>query len=98
MSDAIDVGLGALDTIASDLDGAAAGLEGLAGSVPRGVDAGPMTAVVASMLSQVVNSAGNVSTALSGAAESVRLARSYYQRADAESAAGMDQIRRVMEL
>ncbi|WP_210649130.1 hypothetical protein [Nocardioides sp. SYSU D00065] len=97
MSGGIDVDLGVLDTIASDLDGAADGIEGLAGSVPRGVDAGPMTAVIASMLSQVVSSAGNASTALSGSAESVRLARSYYQRADADSSAGMEQIRRVMQ-
>jgi hypothetical protein len=49
------------------------------------------------MLSQVVDSAGNVSVALTGAADSVRLARSYYQRADAESSAGMDEIRRAMQ-
>lgn len=93
----IDVDLGALDTIASDLDGAAEGLEGLAGSVPRGIDAGPMTAVVASMLSQVVTSAGNVSTALSGSAESVRLARGYYASADADASADMDAIRQAMQ-
>jgi hypothetical protein len=97
VSGGIDVDLGVLDTIAGDLEGAASGLESLAGSVPRGVDAGPMTAVVASMLSQVVTSAGNVSTALSGSAESVRLARGYYERADADASAGMDRIRRVME-
>jgi hypothetical protein len=93
----IDVDLSVLDTIASGLDCGAAGLEGLAGGVPSGVDAGPMSAVIASMLSQVVDSAGNVSVALTGAADSVRLARSYYQRADAESSAGMDEIRRAMQ-
>lgn len=93
----IDVDLSVLATVASGLDSGAAGLEGLAGSVPSGVDAGPMSAVVASMLSQVVDSAGNVSVALTGAADSVRLARSYYQRADAESSAGMDEIRRAMQ-
>lgn len=93
----IDVDLSVLDTIASGLDSGAAGLEGLAGGVPSGVDAGPMSAVIASMLSQVVDSAGNVSVALTGAAESVRLARSYYQGADAESSAGMDEIRRAMQ-
>lgn len=97
MSGGIDVDLDVLDTIAGDLEGAAGGLEGLADSVPRGVDAGPMTAVVASMLSQVVTSAGNVSAALTGSAESVRLARGYYERADAESSASMDRIRQVME-
>ena len=97
MSGGIDVDLDALDTIAADLEGAASGLEGLAGGVPRGVDAGAMTAVVASMLSQVVTSAGNVSTAFTGAAADVRLARGYYERADAESSAGMDRIRQVME-
>lgn len=93
----IDVDLSALDAIASGLDGASDALEGLAGGVPRGVDAGPMTAVVASMLSQVVTSAGNLSQALSGSADNVRLARGYYQRADADAAADMQQIRRVME-
>lgn len=97
MSGGIDVDLDVLDTIAGDLEGAASGLEGLAGGVPRGVDAGPMTAVVASMLSQVVTSAANVSTALSGSAESVRLARGYYERADADASAGMARIRQVME-
>lgn len=97
MSGGIDVDLSALDTIAGELEGAASGLDGLAGSVPRGVDAGPMTAVVASMLSQVVTSSGNVAAALDGSADAVRLARGYYERADAESSAGMDRIRRVME-
>lgn len=96
MSGGIDVDLDVLDTIAGDLDRAASGLEDLAGSVPRGVDAGPMTAVVASMLSQVVTSAGNVSTALSGSAESVRLARGYYERADSDASAGLDRIRQEM--
>lgn len=93
----IDVDLSALDAIASGFDAAADGLESLAGSVPRGVDAGPMTAVVASMLSQIVTSAGNTANALIGSAESVRLARSYYERADADASADMNQIRRVME-
>ena len=97
MSGGIDVDLGALDAIATSLDGAASGLEGLAGGVPRGIDAGPMTAVVTSMLSQIVTSSGNLSTALGGTAESVRLARGYYERADADASADMDQIRQVME-
>ena len=95
MSD-IDVDRGVLDSIAGDLDSAASGLEGLADSVPAGIDAGPMTAVVASMLSGIVDSAGNVSTAMSGSADAVRLARRYYDRADADSAAGMDRIRQVL--
>lgn len=93
----IDVDLSVLDTIAEGLDSGASGLEGLSGSVPSGVDAGPMTSVVASMLSQVVDSAGNVSVALSGSADNVRLARRYYRRADAESSAGLDEIRRSMQ-
>lgn len=93
----IDVDKVVLDTIAGDLDAAAEGLEGLAGSVPAGIDAGPMTAVVAGMLSQLVTSAGNVSTAMSGSAASVRLARAYYERADADATTGMEAIRRVMQ-
>lgn len=93
----IDVDLSVLDTIAEGLDSGASGLEGLSGSVPSGVDAGPMTAVIASMVGQVVDSAGNVSVALSGSADNVRLARRYYRLADAESSAGLDAIRRAMQ-
>lgn len=93
----IDVELSVLDGIAQGLDAGASGLEGLSGSVPASVDAGPMTSVIASMLSQIVDSAGNVSVALSGSAESVRLARGYYQRADAEASASLDAIRRAMQ-
>lgn len=93
----IDVDLSVLDSIAEGLDRGAAGLEALGGSVPSGVDAGPMSAVIASMLGQVVDSAGNVSVSLSGAAESVRQCRRYYQRADAEASASMDEIRRAMQ-
>lgn len=95
MSD-IDVDRAVLDSIAADLDAAADGLEGLAGSVPAGIDAGPMTAVIASMLSGIVDSAGNVSTAMSGSADAVRLARRYYDRADADASAGMTRIRQVL--
>lgn len=93
----IDVDLSVLTTIAEDLDTGAAGLEGLAGSVPAGIDAGPMSAVVASMIAQVVDSAGNVSVALTAAADSVRMCRLYYLRADAESQAGLDDISRAMQ-
>jgi len=97
MSGGIDVDLSVLDSIAEGLDGGADGLEQLAGSVPSGVDAGPMSAVIASMLAQVTDSAGNASAALSGLADSVRLCRTYYQRADAESSAGLDEIRRAVQ-
>jgi hypothetical protein len=92
----VDVDLGVLATIAADLDAGADGLEGLAGGVPSGVDAGLMTAVVSSMLSQVVTSAANVSTSLGATADAVRECRRYYQRADAGSGTGFDEIRRVM--
>jgi hypothetical protein len=92
----IDVDLGVLGSIASGLDSGADGLEGLSGSVPGGIDAGPMTAVIAGMLSQVVDSAGNVSTSMSAAADAVRMSRRYYERADADAQAGMDQIREAM--
>lgn len=96
MTGGIDVDLGALALIAATLDRGADGLEGLAGSVPAGIDAGPMTGVIASMLSQVVDSAGNVSTASSGAAGLVRLSRDYYQRADADAEASFADIKKVM--
>lgn len=93
----IDVDKEVLGTIAGDLDRGAAGLEDVAGSVPSGVQAGPMTGVIASMLSQVTNSAGNTSSALTGAAEMVRLSRRYYDRADADADAGMTEIQKAMK-
>ena len=93
---AIDVDLGVLSTISTSLDNAATGLEDLAGSVPSGVDAGPMSAVIASMLSQIVDSAGNVSEALSSSAEMVRLSRRYYERADADAETGLAGIREAV--
>jgi len=92
----LHVDLGALDGIAAGLDKGADGLDDLAGGVPTGIDAGPMTAVVDGMLSQIVNSAGNVSSALTGAAELVRVSRRYYERTDAEEAAGLTRIQEVM--
>lgn len=93
----IDVDKGVLDAIATSLDDGASGLEGLAGSVPAGVDAGPMTAVVASMLGQVVDSAGNVSISMTGAAALVRECRAYYERSDASAEAGLDAVREAMQ-
>lgn len=92
----VDVDLTVLNQIATGLDTGATGLEGLSGSVPAGVDAGPMTGVVASMLSQIVSSAGNVSTSCSAAADQVRECRTYYLRTDADSKATLEDIRKVM--
>lgn len=92
----VDVDLGVLTSIASDLNNGAEGLEGLAGGVPSGVDAGPMTAVIAGMLSQIVDSAGNVSTSMSGTADAVEVCRRYYQRADADAEAGLNDIKKAM--
>lgn len=93
----IDVDRLVLATIATDLDAGAAGLEDLAGSTPSNIDAGPMTGVVASMLSQVVDSAGNASTSMTGAAELVRLSSRYYLRADASSETDLQGIEKAME-
>lgn len=92
----VDVELGVLSDIASDLNDGAEGLEGLAGGVPSGIDAGPMTAVITSMLSQIVDSSGNVSTAMSGAADAVEVCRRYYERADADAEAGLGDIKKAM--
>ncbi|MDF1605136.1 hypothetical protein [Nocardioides sp. YIM 152315] len=85
-----------LGAIADGLDKGASGLEELAGSVPSGVDAGPMTAVIASMLAQVTDSAGDVSTSLTGVAALVRQIRRYYERADASAEASLTDIKDVM--
>lgn len=86
-----------LGSIADGLDNGATGLDDLAGSVPSGVDAGMMTGVVASMLAQVTDSAGTVSTSMSAAATLVRQCRTYYQRADADAAAGLSEIREAVQ-
>lgn len=94
---AIDVDLDALATMSSDLDAGAENLESAADSAPGAVDAGPMTPVISAMLSQVTDSAGNVSTTMSAAADVVRDCRAYYQRADADAEAGLTDIHRTME-
>lgn len=92
----VDVELGVFSDIAGDLNDGAEGLEGLAGGVPSGIDAGPMTSVITSMLSQIVDSSGNVSTAMSGAADAVEVCRRYYERADADAEAGLNDIKKAM--
>lgn len=92
-----DVDTRVLGIIATSLDEGASGLENLAGTEPAAVDAGPMSAVITSMLAQILDSAGNVSAAMSTAAEAVRLSRTYYERADADAEAGLEEIRRAME-
>ncbi len=92
----VDVDLSALDTIATQLDSGAEGLEGLAGSVPQSVDAGVMTGFVSGLLSEVVTSAGNIAEAMSGSADAVRDARGYYGRSDADADATMAEIHSVM--
>ena len=92
----VDVDPAVLSQIATGLDTGATGLEGLSGSVPAGIDAGPMTGFVASMLSQIVSSAGNVSTSCTAAADQVRECRQYYLRTDADSKATLEDITKVM--
>ncbi|KGN30758.1 hypothetical protein N802_06005 [Knoellia sinensis KCTC 19936] len=93
----VDVDLNVLADIAKGLDDGAKGLEDLSGSVPAGIDAGPMTAVVAAMLSQIVTSAGNVSTSSTAAADLVRESRRYYARDDAEASATLEEINKIMK-
>ncbi|GAB2980398.1 hypothetical protein [Nocardioides montaniterrae] len=92
----IDVDLGVLATIATSLDKGASGLDGLDATAATGVDAGPMTAVIAGMLSQVLDSAGNISDVLTATAGRVRECRTYYQRADASAAADLEAIHKAM--
>lgn len=93
----VDVDLTMLEQIAKGLDDGAKGLESLSGSTPSNVDAGMMTGFVASMLSQIVTSAGNVSTASTGAAELVRECTRYYERDDASAKASLEDINKVMK-
>jgi hypothetical protein len=92
----IDVDLAKLAAIAASLDKGASGLDGLDATATSHVDAGPMTAVVAGMLSQVIDSAGNISDVLTGSADAVRECRGYYQRADASAQADLQTIHKAM--
>ena len=92
----LGVDLGVLADMASELTAGAAHLETAADSSPSSVDAGPMTAVISAMLSQVTHSAGNVSTTMGAASEVVRTCRAYYQRADADAASTISAIQRDM--
>ena len=93
----IEVDLDDLVTIADGLGSAATSLEALAPGVPTGTVAGPMTAVISSMLSQIVTSTGNVQISLEASAANVELARMYYQRADAEAGASFDVMAEAVE-
>lgn len=55
-----------------------------------------MTATITSMLSQVVDSAGNASTSMTGAAGLVRLSSRYYDRADADAETDLSGIEEAM--
>lgn len=94
---AIDVDLAQLATITQGLHQAAEGLEDLSGSVPSGIDAGPMTGVIASMIGQIVDSAANVSVALDHTGTNVGICREYYQRADASAEADFASIKEAMQ-
>lgn len=93
----VNVNLAALGTIAGHLDTGTDGLERLAGGVPVKVDAGPMTAAIAALLAQVVDSAGNVSTSMSATAEAVRTCKAYYERTDADKTATFEAIQKAMK-
>lgn len=92
----IEVDLGTLDTIASRLDSGTQSLEGVADSVPSGVDAGPMTGFITGLLGRAASNAGTLSDGLSASAEAVRSARAYYQRTDADADATMSEITKAM--
>lgn len=92
----IDVDLGVLAAVAGRLDAGADRLESAADSAPSAVSAGPMTPVISAMLSQITQSAGNVSTTMGAAADIVRTCRSYYQRTDADVGASISAIQRSM--
>jgi len=91
----IDVDLDDLNTISTGLSDAADALEGV--QFPDGPDAGLVSPGITSLLGQLATSAGNVVASLAAASESVADARTYYQRADAESSATLEQINQAME-
>lgn len=92
----IDVDLGVLTTIAADLTSAGSTLSGIDTAGSSGVDAGPMTGVITSMVAQVTDSAANIADGLSGTGALVGLSRDYYQRADADAEVSLDDIRSTM--
>lgn len=91
----IDVDLDDLDTISTGLGDAATALEGL--QFPAGPDAGLVSPGITSLLAQLATSTGNVASSLSAASTSVADSRTYYERADAEASATLEEINQAME-
>ncbi|PWD50857.1 hypothetical protein C8046_09540 [Serinibacter arcticus] len=91
----IDVELDDLRTISTVLGDRATTLQGI--QVPDGPDAGIVSAVITSLLGQLTTSVGNIASSLTAASESVGRAREYYQLADAEASATLEEIDAAME-
>lgn len=79
----------ALDAVARTLRGAAAGLEGAAGTVPPTVDGGAATAALTGILGRLTGDAGRLAFASAAAADAVREARERYRDGDDAAADGL---------
>jgi hypothetical protein len=71
MSDQLQIPPGLLDTVRSDLDKAASGLEDTAGGAPTGIDAGDMQGIVTAMMSRVVDNAATISEVMTAISSQV---------------------------
>jgi hypothetical protein len=82
----VEVGAGTLANIAARVQTVRDDLESLATSVPAAPDAGDMSGVIASLLSDLLAVSGEVSQGSADAADAVRRAGVAYQETDAASA------------
>jgi hypothetical protein len=74
---------GVLEGIASTLRKASSDVDGLAGSVPATPDAGDGTAAIASILSKLVDSAGQFVVGAAAAGDAVAQGKANYTEGDA---------------
>lgn len=90
MTNGYELGPGVLDGIHKNLNDAHGQVEGLAGSVPQGVDAGDLGGPLNGLLAGFVDNSGQFSTALSDLAQGVEASKKDYDLAEERAQQEMD--------
>ncbi|MFV0407088.1 MAG: hypothetical protein ACK5LN_09740 [Propioniciclava sp.] len=93
----MEIDLSVLRQVGRDLAGAANDIYALAATVPTGIDAGPMTVVINPLVAEVVASADEIAKGLQATGTVVANSVVYYEAADADVEASLDQITRLVE-
>lgn len=78
----LEAGGGVLSGVSSRLLTAAETLDGTGGSAPTGIDAGPWTALIASMVTRLSEAAGSTAEGLAGCSQAVLDAGTTFGNAD----------------